>query len=52
MNGMSLYGHPLICVLFCIQTPVRRQAVMESWGNKFSAIPEYSGDRQGLLEKP
>lgn len=45
MNDMSLYGCPLICVLFCIQIPFRRQAVMESWGNKFSAVPEHSGDR-------
>lgn len=52
MNDMSLYGPPLIYVLFCIQIPVQRQAVMESWGNKFSAIPEHSGDKQGLVEKP
>lgn len=52
MNDMSLYGPPLIYVLLCSQIPVQRQAVMESWGNKFSAIPEHSGDKQGLLEKP
>lgn len=30
MNDISLYGPSLICVLFCIQIPVQRQAVMES----------------------
>lgn len=45
INDLSVYGPPRICVLFCIQIPVWRQAMMESWGNKFSAIPEHSGDR-------
>lgn len=45
MNDSVLHGPPLICVLFCIQIPIQRQAAMESWGSKFPATPGHSDDR-------